>query len=102
MGQFFSLKNSKFFSGLKKLAHSDIHYYSEFCIVLLLLGFLFVVVVFLLRSHDPVPQIMSGLMYSRAVLNSALFSFTLQQFMLRIFRNLVSLEGHMDIRSSLC
>ena len=29
---------------------------------------------------------MSGLMYSRAVLNSALFSFTLRQFMLRILR----------------
>ena len=41
---------------------------------------------FLPRSHDSVPQIMSGLMYSRAVLNSALFSFTLRQFMLRILR----------------
>ena len=29
---------------------------------------------------------MSGLMYSRSVLNSALFSFTLRQFMLRILR----------------
>ena len=27
MGQFFSLKNSKFFSGLKKLPHSAYHYY---------------------------------------------------------------------------
>ena len=29
MGQFFSLKNSKFFSGLKKLPHSVIHYYES-------------------------------------------------------------------------
>ena len=30
MGPFFSLKNSKFFSGLKKWTHSDIHYYFRF------------------------------------------------------------------------
>ena len=28
-GPIFCLKNSKFFSGLKKLAHSDAHYYSQ-------------------------------------------------------------------------
>ena len=27
MGHFFSLKNSKFFSGLKKMPHNAIHYY---------------------------------------------------------------------------
>ena len=27
MGHFFSLKNSKFFSGLKKMPHSAVHYY---------------------------------------------------------------------------
>ena len=32
MGQFFSLKNTKFFSGLKKLPHSGAHYY--YCVTM--------------------------------------------------------------------
>ena len=54
MGHFFSLKNSKFFSGLKKMPHSAVHYYWHIVIVRILLVLASALLHFSALSSEPV------------------------------------------------